>query len=159
MPPNSIAYRAAIAEALMREHHRSWHDAFETAEGITATYLAEGISPEVAALLWVRYTTRTASPRNQLASHDLAGGHMPSSYTYTSGSTRVVCATLLLADSRYCGNFVAVTTGPDGHREIHERTCPGWNSTLDEALSCARAMAESIYPPTPQPHQQSSFVT
>ena len=71
---------------------------------------------------------------------------MPSSYAYTSGSTRVLCATLLLSDSRYCGNFIAITTGPDGRRELHERTCPGWNPTLEDALTCARAMAESIYP-------------
>lgn len=67
MSTNPIAYRAAIAEALMRDHHRSWDDAFETAEAISPTYMAEGISADVAALLWVRYTTRTALP----ASHDL----------------------------------------------------------------------------------------
>ena len=72
---------------------------------------------------------------------------MPSSYAYTSGQTKVVCATLLLADGRYCGNFVAITTAPDGLREIHERTCPGWTPTLEDALTCARALAESIYPP------------
>ncbi|HEY9065081.1 MAG TPA: hypothetical protein VIO33_08870 [Burkholderiaceae bacterium] len=72
MPTNSTAYRAAIAEALMRDHRRSWHDAFATAEGISATYMAEGISPEVAALLWVRYTTRTAAaPPDKPAEHDL----------------------------------------------------------------------------------------
>jgi len=58
---DSIAYRAAVAEALMRTHGRSWQDAFETAEAISATYMAEGISPEVAALLWVRYTTHIAA--------------------------------------------------------------------------------------------------
>ena len=80
---------------------------------------------------------------------------MPSSYAYTSGQTKVVCATLLLADGRYCGNFVAITTAPDGRREIHERTCPGWNPRLEDALTCARAMAESIYPPTPEPQQDA----
>lgn len=74
---------------------------------------------------------------------------MQSSHAYRSGSTTVICATLLLSDSRYCGNFVAITTAPDGQREIHERTCPGWTSTLEDALTCARAMAESIYPPDP----------
>ena len=47
---------------------------------------------------------------------------MSSSYAYTSGSTQVVCASLLLADGRYCGNFVAIVAKPDGSREIHERT-------------------------------------
>jgi len=56
-----IAYRAAVAEALMRNHRRSWQDAFETAEAISATYRAEGVSPDVAALLWVRYTTRAVA--------------------------------------------------------------------------------------------------
>ena len=60
MLTNPSAYRAAIAEALMRDHRRTWDDAFETAEAISATYMAEGISPDVAALLWVRYTTRPA---------------------------------------------------------------------------------------------------
>ena len=70
--PDSIAYRAAVAVALMRDHHRSWQDAFETAEAISATYRAEGISPEVAALLWVRYTTHTvAEPLDDPASHDV----------------------------------------------------------------------------------------
>ena len=80
---------------------------------------------------------------------------MPSSYAYTSGQAKVVCATLLVADGRYCGNFVAITSTPDGRREIHERTCPGWDLTLAEALARARAMAEVIYPPTPRPHQES----
>ena len=75
---------------------------------------------------------------------------MQSSFAYTSGQTKVVCATLLLADGRYCGNFVAITTAPDGRREIHERTCPGWNPTLEDALTCARALAESVYPPAPR---------
>ena len=82
---------------------------------------------------------------------------MPSSYAYTSGSTRVVCATLLLADGRYCGNFVAIVAKPDGSREIHERTCPGWNHSLDDALTCARALAEAVYPPTPKPQSRSEW--
>jgi hypothetical protein len=66
-----IAYRAAVAEALMRDHRRSWDEAFETAEAISATYMAEGISPDVAALLWVRYTTQTAAAApDDLASQD-----------------------------------------------------------------------------------------
>jgi len=81
---------------------------------------------------------------------------MQSSFAYTSGQTKVVCATLLLADGRYCGNFVAITTAPDGRREIHERTCPGWNPTLEDALTCARALAESVYPPTPQAQSATS---
>lgn len=80
---------------------------------------------------------------------------MPSSYAYTSGQTKVVCATLLVADGRYCGNFVAITVTPDGRREIRERTCPGWDSTLGDALTRARAMAETIYPPTPKAHQEA----
>ena len=59
---NPVGYRAAIAEALMRDHRRSRDDAFETAEAISATYMAEGISSEVAALLWVRYTARAVLP-------------------------------------------------------------------------------------------------
>ena len=47
---------------------------------------------------------------------------MSSSYAYTSGSTQAVCASLLLADGSYCGNFVAIVAKPDGSREIHERT-------------------------------------
>ncbi|HEY9068015.1 MAG TPA: hypothetical protein VIO33_23725 [Burkholderiaceae bacterium] len=80
---------------------------------------------------------------------------MPSSYAYTSGQIKVVCATLLVADGRYCGNFVAIETTPDGRREIHERTCPGWDATLGDALTRARAMAETIYPPTPRPQPES----
>jgi len=60
-PSHSIAYRAAVAEALMRDHGRDWEDAFKTAEAISATYMVEGVSPGVAALLWVRYTTHTAA--------------------------------------------------------------------------------------------------
>lgn len=164
MSTDSITYRAAVAEALMREHQHGWHDAFETAEAISPTYMVEGVSPEVAALLWIRYTTRTVTaPRQEPAARGLAltaqrlelpyGGHMPSSYAYTSGPTRVLCATLLLSDGKYCGNFIAIGTAPDGHREIHERTCPGWSHSLDDALTCARALAESIYPPAPAPHQ------
>lgn len=82
---------------------------------------------------------------------------MPSSYAYASGSTRVLCATLLLDDGRYCGNFVAIVAKPDGSREIHERTCPGWNHTLDDALTCARALAEAIYPPTPKSQPWSEW--
>ncbi|HKX40837.1 MAG TPA: hypothetical protein VJO99_06750 [Burkholderiaceae bacterium] len=81
---------------------------------------------------------------------------MPSSYAYTSGSTRVLCATLLLADGRYCGNFVAITTAPDGHRDVHERTCSGWYHSIDDALTCARAMAEVLYPPTPVPQEDDA---
>ena len=68
-PINAIAYRAAVAEALMRDHRRSWGDAFETAEAISATYMVEGISPQVAALLWVRYITVAATP-DKPSSHD-----------------------------------------------------------------------------------------
>jgi len=57
MPIGSTYYRAAVAEALMRDHGRSWHDAFETAEAISAMYIAEGIGPRLAALRWVEYTT------------------------------------------------------------------------------------------------------
>lgn len=71
MSIDPIAYRTAVAGALMRDHRRSWHDAFETAEAISTTYRVEGISPEVAALLWVRYTTHTAAkPSNEPASQD-----------------------------------------------------------------------------------------
>lgn len=79
---------------------------------------------------------------------------MPSSYSYTSGQTRVVCSVLLTL-GRYSGKFVAATTAPNGRPEVHERTCPGWFHSIDDALTGARAMAESIYPPTPQQHQQS----
>ncbi|HKX41689.1 MAG TPA: hypothetical protein VJO99_11060 [Burkholderiaceae bacterium] len=71
---------------------------------------------------------------------------MASSHAYTSGPASIVCATLLHANGRYCGNFIAITTAPDGHREVHERTCPGWYTTLGDALAHARAMAEAIYP-------------
>jgi hypothetical protein len=72
---------------------------------------------------------------------------MASSYAYRSDHASVVCSTLLLADGRYCGNFMAVMTTSDGRREVHQRSCPGWNDTLADALICARALAESIYPP------------
>jgi len=81
---------------------------------------------------------------------------MASSYAYTSGQTKVVCATLLLADGRYCGNFVAITTAPDGRREIHERTCSGWSPTLQDALTRARVLAEAVYPPTPREPQPAT---
>jgi len=74
---------------------------------------------------------------------------MASSHAYMSGQTQVICATLQLSDGRYLGNFVAFTTAPDGRRELHERTCPGWFHTFEDALTAARALAESIYPPTP----------
>jgi len=70
-PINSITYRAAVAEALMRDHRRNWRDAFETAEAISATYMVEGISPQVAALLWVRYITHpVAAAPSEPSSHD-----------------------------------------------------------------------------------------
>jgi len=75
---------------------------------------------------------------------------MASSYAYMSGNATVVCATLRLANDRYCGNFIAIITTRDGRREVHERTCPGSDQTLADALTRARAMAEVIYPPTPE---------
>ena len=45
----------------MRDHRRSWPDAFETAGAISATYMVEGVSLEVAALLWVRYMAHAAA--------------------------------------------------------------------------------------------------
>jgi len=51
-------YLGAVAEALMRTHGRSKHEAFEIAEAISPVYRAEGISPDVAALLWIEYTKR-----------------------------------------------------------------------------------------------------
>jgi len=57
MPTDPISYRAAVAEALMRDHGRSWHDAFETAEAISSMYIAEGIGPKLAALRWIELTT------------------------------------------------------------------------------------------------------
>ena len=85
--------------------------------------------------------------------------HMASSYAYTSGNATVVCATLRLADNRYCGNVVAVVTTPDGRRKIHERRCPGCDHTLADALTRARAMAEAHYPATPQRQQQPATAT
>jgi len=75
------------------------------------------------------------------------------SYVYTSGNVTVACATLRLANDRYCGNFIALITTSDGRREIHERSCPGSDHTPADALTRARAMAESTYPPTPVPRQ------
>jgi hypothetical protein len=75
---------------------------------------------------------------------------MPSSFVYTSGRANVFCATLLLAEGRYCGNFIAIVTRHDGSREIHEHTCARWDPTLQEALTRARAMAEAFYPATPK---------
>ena len=83
---------------------------------------------------------------------------MGSSYAYRTEHASVLCATRLVADGRYCGNFVAVTTASDGHRDIHERTCPGWHSTLAHALAHARAMAEAIYPPISGSVQQSGWL-
>lgn len=57
MLTDPVVYRAAVAEALMHEFGHSWHDAFETAAGISPVYIVEGISPGVAALLWTEYTT------------------------------------------------------------------------------------------------------
>jgi len=57
MPTDPISYRAGVAEALMRDHGRSWHDAFEIAEAISAMYIAEGIGPKLAALRWIEYIT------------------------------------------------------------------------------------------------------
>ena len=82
---------------------------------------------------------------------------MASSYTYTTGNATVVCSTLLLADGRYCGNFIAIVTTPDGRREIHERTCPGSDHTLSDALTRARALAEASYPPTLPPQQNPAI--
>ena len=83
---------------------------------------------------------------------------MGSSYVYRTEHANVVCATRQVADGRYCGNFVAVTAASDGHRDIHERTCPGLYSTLGDALAHARAMAEAIYPPDPVQLQQSGWL-
>ena len=77
---------------------------------------------------------------------------MSASYAYKSGQAEVVCKTVPLSDGRYCGKFTSTCTTADGRREIHERTCPGWYHSLADALICARAMAESLYPPTP-PHE------
>lgn len=81
--------------------------------------------------------------------------HMASSYAYASGNATVVCATLRLAENRYCGNFMAISATPDGRREIHECSCPGIDRTLADALIHARAMAEASYPPTRWPPQES----
>lgn len=78
---------------------------------------------------------------------------MTSSHTYISANATVVCGTLLLSDGRYCGNFIALITTPDGRREIHERTCPGSDRTPADALTRARALAEASYPPQPLPQQ------
>lgn len=83
---------------------------------------------------------------------------MESSYAYRTEHANVVCAIRQLADGRYCGNFVAVTTASDGHRDIHERTCPGRYSALGDALAHVRAMAEAIYPPSPGSLQQSGWL-
>jgi len=83
---------------------------------------------------------------------------MGSSYAYRTEHANVTCATRQLADGRYCGNFVAVSAASDGHRDIHERTCPGLYSTPGDALAHARSMAEAIYPPEPLPVQQSGWM-
>lgn len=79
----------------------------------------------------------------------------PSSHAYRSGQTKVVCAALRMDDGRYCGNFVAIVASPDGHLDVHERTCARWDLTHEDALIRARAIAEAIYPPTLDINQQS----
>jgi len=79
---------------------------------------------------------------------------MSISYAYTSGRRHVLCSSVPLTDGGYVGQFVCIVTEPGG--EIFEHTCPGRYLSIDDALRCARATAQSIYPPAPQSYRRQS---